>query len=90
MKRKKKQGIIKKKTHQSKIAAQKEIDLAEPEDGIFTARQEAEVLLKRVGLPQKDIGGVMKKIDKVEKEKVSPRLMRVYAEGVKELYKVGR
>ena len=90
MKRKKKQGTIKRKTRQSKIATQKEINLAEPEDGIFTAREEVAVLLKRVGLPQKDIGGIMKKIDKVDREKSLVASTWMSAEEIKKLQEFGR
>ena len=80
MKRKSKGSTVK----HCKMATLKEIDRAEPQDGVFTASAELTVLLKRVGMPEDDIEETMKKIDNInsvpQNDKYNPEFYKLYEE----------
>jgi len=67
-----------------KMATLKEIDRAEPLDGVFTARAEILVLLKRVGMSEDDIEETMQKIDNInsvpQNDKYNPEFYKLYEE----------
>lgn len=58
--------IIRGRIYQNQEAKMREIARLEPKDGIYTARAEVVNLLLRVGLSEKDVEKIIKKIDSIE------------------------